>query len=639
MGRISLPGVPGRPKIGKTTVQKESKMEKKVIFRVQGKYTNTLPEKKKELVSEEASPPPTAIPQEVLESVRSLRGTIEEATQSYVRSIPFMTGSYGGREVAFDIKDILLLGAITHSDVLLIGRTGSGKTKLANMTMEALFGKEGYYSKTTLPSMSPADFMDIDFPAIRKGDKKLKEAISALPSALAATHSGTFTRPPEISLGGPVSEGSPNLGEVRQGGKPLQAGTEPVNPPRRKGGPMAGQPEAVGTEEKGELGRRLVLLLKACLPLYLQRFVEDLAGRYQWKVETTVEPTPHLVEGQISAEDWLITIKLHPRAAATLAREIGADEATAGGLMGQVVYTVLRHEMGHWEHCPYDDQWRRAILEGICEGLMGKVLPRAHEDRIVGRLANMFADIVVNTSLVCWDEGRSDFVQGWTLLSLKELLKSGEPDEEYQIFIGAQAAIFLAGEEGRWAEELRGLIGKFSPSAKGAMEECVKIFLDPLLPGASELGEIAASLNRRELWQRKAKRFAEVLSRFVKDREARCSYGGDSFSTVLDDLYRARAERLVLEFRAYEESQEEGYPVAHLQTRRLSEKEGIPLSKIRWSATRFVPNRQDGRRDVALPQRESRAGSSSVLEGQRDSSRSCLHHRQLREHGLGAILR
>lgn len=172
---------------------------------------------------------------------------------------------------------------------------------------------------------------------------------------------------------------------------------------------------------------------------------------------------------------------------------------------------------------------------------------------------------------------------------MKELLKSGEPDEEYQIFIGAQAALFLAGEEGRWAEALRGLIGKFSLPAKEAIEECMRIFPDPLLPGASELGEIAASLNRRELWQRKAKRFAEVLSRFVKDREERWSYGGDIFPSVLDDLYRARAERLVLGFRTCEGGQEEGYPVAHLQTRRLSEEEGIPLSNIRWSATRFVP--------------------------------------------------
>ncbi|MGH8059523.1 MAG: AAA family ATPase, partial [Candidatus Entotheonellia bacterium] len=75
-------------------------------------------------------------------------------------------------------------GARAHADVLLVGKTGSGKTKLAVKVMEALFGKDGYYSKTTLPSMSPTDFMDIDFRGIKAGTKTLQQAIEGVPALI-----------------------------------------------------------------------------------------------------------------------------------------------------------------------------------------------------------------------------------------------------------------------------------------------------------------------------------------------------------------------------------------------------------------------------------------------------------------------
>jgi MoxR-like ATPase len=78
----------------------------------------------------------------------------------------------------FTLADIMLIGAITQSSILLSGSSGSGKTLLAELINKFLFGKDGYTRKNITPDMNEQDFIDIDFGAIKEG-KKLKEAISA----------------------------------------------------------------------------------------------------------------------------------------------------------------------------------------------------------------------------------------------------------------------------------------------------------------------------------------------------------------------------------------------------------------------------------------------------------------------------
>lgn len=78
----------------------------------------------------------------------------------------------------FNLADILLIGALTQSSLLLSGSSGSGKTLLAELAASYLFGKNGYARKNITPDMNEQDFMDIDFGAIKDG-KRLKEAILA----------------------------------------------------------------------------------------------------------------------------------------------------------------------------------------------------------------------------------------------------------------------------------------------------------------------------------------------------------------------------------------------------------------------------------------------------------------------------
>jgi hypothetical protein len=113
--------------------------------------------------------------------IQKLRVSIDLATADYMNSSTVTQTRMGcGGAVSLDIKDILLVGALSGVDSLLTGRTGAGKTHLAKMIMTALFGRSGYFSKTVTPGMSTSDFLDIDFGAIQRDGKSLREAMRAV---------------------------------------------------------------------------------------------------------------------------------------------------------------------------------------------------------------------------------------------------------------------------------------------------------------------------------------------------------------------------------------------------------------------------------------------------------------------------
>ncbi len=75
--------------------------------------------------------------------------------------------------VHYGIKDILLSGALTNSPVLLTGGTDTGKTTLAKLTMNALFGQEndGWHRIDVDTDFGKEAFTDIDYSVITEGKK------------------------------------------------------------------------------------------------------------------------------------------------------------------------------------------------------------------------------------------------------------------------------------------------------------------------------------------------------------------------------------------------------------------------------------------------------------------------------------
>lgn len=104
-------------------------------------------------------------------------------SQSYFNSQPIVVLNFFDPnkkvvDLIFKLSDILLIGALTQSPVLLSGSSGSGKTLLAERMAEFLFGTNGYARKNITPDMNEQDFIDIDFGVIKEGGT-LKEAMMA----------------------------------------------------------------------------------------------------------------------------------------------------------------------------------------------------------------------------------------------------------------------------------------------------------------------------------------------------------------------------------------------------------------------------------------------------------------------------
>jgi MoxR-like ATPase len=124
-------------------------------------------------VLQEARP----IADDLKRKIDTLLSDVQSTSKTFVRTTPFARIG----ETSILIKDLLVIGAISHADVLLAGRTGSGKSRLAGLVMKGLLGTDGYYAKTVLPSMSPSDFMNIDYQKMTSlGSQAAKSATVAL---------------------------------------------------------------------------------------------------------------------------------------------------------------------------------------------------------------------------------------------------------------------------------------------------------------------------------------------------------------------------------------------------------------------------------------------------------------------------
>jgi len=76
-------------------------------------------------------------------------------------------------DIIYDLKDLFTIGAITHSSVLMTGGTDVGKTTLAKLVMNSLFGEEEQnWHRIDVDTDFGKDAMqDVDFGAMTEGGK------------------------------------------------------------------------------------------------------------------------------------------------------------------------------------------------------------------------------------------------------------------------------------------------------------------------------------------------------------------------------------------------------------------------------------------------------------------------------------
>lgn len=138
------------------------------------------------------------LPQKIIDAYGVLHRAVLEGTTDYNNSRPVLLYERRGRTVSLGLKEMLLLGAVSMLDCLISGKTGAGKTHLANLVMSSLFGGErtgaegrmaadgapeksspheaspGYVNKTITPSMRPEQFLDFDASCLQPGDENSK---------------------------------------------------------------------------------------------------------------------------------------------------------------------------------------------------------------------------------------------------------------------------------------------------------------------------------------------------------------------------------------------------------------------------------------------------------------------------------
>ncbi len=114
--------------------------------------------------------------EEVLESIKKLdklEKKFREASKNIYHSRKLVV--YDKLYISYDLRDILLCGPLTNSNILFVGKSGTAKTHLALCLCSALFGKD-YAFLPVNSNLSEEKLRDISFKTLKKGGN-LSDAI------------------------------------------------------------------------------------------------------------------------------------------------------------------------------------------------------------------------------------------------------------------------------------------------------------------------------------------------------------------------------------------------------------------------------------------------------------------------------
>jgi len=120
---------------------------------------------------------------DLIKRIAHIDQALRSHTDGYYNSRTFFTTRDDEAKalVPYDINDLVLLAALTNSDLLLSGTTGAGKTHLSRMIMNGLYGSDGFTNLTVTPGLGESDFIDIDIASVKSGKKTPKQAITTTP--------------------------------------------------------------------------------------------------------------------------------------------------------------------------------------------------------------------------------------------------------------------------------------------------------------------------------------------------------------------------------------------------------------------------------------------------------------------------
>ncbi|MBI4017052.1 MAG: VWA domain-containing protein [Candidatus Aenigmarchaeota archaeon] len=272
-----------------------------------------------------------------------------------------------------------------------------------------------------------------------------------------------------------------------------------------------------------------------------------------YRLNVELSSTPHLVEAGINRDDWMISMQVDPSGKQSLERLVAREALIVENVWNTLLCAAADREEGHWSICPFDRDYVEDILYGISTGLKAGGLK---EDEVVAYtpdVANLFMDFIDNT--VNAVQSRTGFGEGIGLFYLNQL-RQPQCSRGYVLFVDSQMKVYGKSGEApvKKKELLARIIDKIFGSAQKAssfrgMAEThpayKKVKKDVERLAASTLPKVLAEkafkqgldgydsrlvvdeLQKRELWEGKAKMFAEVFAPYAKQASPESQGSGD----------------------------------------------------------------------------------------------------------------
>ncbi|MCL4380740.1 MAG: hypothetical protein M1331_03685 [Candidatus Marsarchaeota archaeon] len=160
-------------------------------------------------------------------------------------------------------------------------------------------------------------------------------------------------------------------------------------------------------------------------------------SKYKLNLEIS-EAEPKYSANNMYLKDWIITFKLNPDI------ENKLHEAFDGIVSGfdftdDLIYTVIKHEKGHWDTCPKDIAYEKMIYNSIYRELSGKdpnfiPLDETSKKNYTHYVFNIFADMIVNLS----NKGDRKFEDGRVFSYYLNFLTNPQLSDLYYVFVNSQ---------------------------------------------------------------------------------------------------------------------------------------------------------------------------------------------------------
>jgi len=311
--------------------------------------------------------------------------------------------------------------------------------------------------------------------------------------------------------------------------------------------------------------------------------------------------------------------------------------------LDNLLYFIVGHEVGHWRYCPSHIDDREEIFAGVAEGLDEIGFTREQIQENSQRIYNYFADILDNVMNMYRDKENKRFADGFLTFYTKEGI-IGKYTEDFFMFVDTIAKLGIDDKAMKnFAETFRKDYTRLNPKTKKIIELLAEdtsiadkaMDANGILTLEEKVG-IYHALDDKEKWHYKAKEFAKIIGKHVKDEKEKnnsthSSNGnanqhnhGQSEEDIrklvrrslekghstayapagiaLDEIYKARAEQLAIEIQA-QEGDLSKLPIGYLQREEIKDND-FDLNRVDWQNPELGLDK-DGREEIEFFEMQS----------------------------------